>query len=96
MTILSREQVEEFHATGAVAEWWAQDVLDTALAYYDALDEISYLVQQHCWCDEGVYDTGALSTNASAFEFLVAAGRAEYVGDRYGRRSFIRFAEGRE
>jgi len=60
----------------------------------DALDVIEWLVRQHCYSVGDEYDTEALSTNRDAFELLVQAGRAEYVGEQYGRRAFIRFKEG--
>jgi hypothetical protein len=102
-TILSREQIDAIllapypksdESTISVreAEWYG--LADTSRAYHDAVEIIEWLVQQHCYQEEdGSYDTAALSTNRDAFDFLVQAGRAEYVGEQYGRRAFIRFLE---
>lgn len=61
----------------------------------DALDALEDMVRQFCYQEEdGSYDTGALSTARDAFAVLVAAGRAEYVGEQVGRRAFIRMVEG--
>lgn len=69
-------------------------VRDTAQATQnELLDHIEWLVNQHCYEEYGVYDTGALSVNRDAFEILVKYGRAEYVGNQVGRRAFIKFKE---
>jgi hypothetical protein len=56
----------------------------------DALDEVESMVTQHCHEHDGTYDTSALSANRDAFALLVRAGRAEYVGEPYGRTAVIR------
>lgn len=53
MTILNREQVEEFQRNGEVAEWWADDVLDTARAYHDSEERYQRLRDAVlAWCDK--------------------------------------------
>jgi hypothetical protein len=60
----------------------------------EVLDALEDMVRQFCYqSEDGTYDTGALSTCRDAFDVLVTHGRAEYVGERYGRRAFIRLAE---
>lgn len=71
------------------------EVVDESLERDEALDNVEWLVRQHCYQEEdGSYDTSALSTNRDAFDLLVKMGRAEYVGEQVGRRAFIRFLEG--
>lgn len=65
------------------------------VALDEALDTVEDLVIQHCYAEsDGSYDTSALSTNRDAFDLLVRAGRAKYVGEQVGRRAFIRLREG--
>lgn len=97
--ILSREQIDARQYLLDTGQPFTTqdkaDLIDTARAYHDAADLVAELVSQHCYQEgDGSYDTAALSTNRDAFELLVQAGRAEYVGEQYGRRAFIRFKEG--
>jgi hypothetical protein len=64
---------------------------DSAVTLAEALDEVESMVTQHCHSLPGdVYETGALSANRDAFDLLVRAGRAEYVGNEpYGRMATI-------
>jgi hypothetical protein len=56
----------------------------------EALDEVESMVTQHCHALGEWYETGALSANRDAFDLLVRAGRAEYVGEPFGRMATIR------
>jgi hypothetical protein len=61
----------------------------------DALDEVESMVTQHCHALGEWYETGALSANRDAFDLLVRAGRAEYVGgEPFGRMATIRLTRG--
>jgi hypothetical protein len=85
---------------GVSASDWAQDpriraarlLRELARDRERFLDELSYMVSQHCYSsdDPGVYDSGALTANIDAFEVLVESGRAKWVGEVAGRRGFIR------
>jgi hypothetical protein len=55
------------------------------------LDDLADMVGQHCHREGDLYETGALSANRDAFARLVGEGRAEYVGEPFGRMATIRF-----
>jgi hypothetical protein len=59
-------------------------------AIEDVLDALEDMVTQHCHQTGEWYDTGALSANRHAMDVLVAAGRAEFIGEPYGRMATIR------
>ncbi len=97
MTILGRAEVE--HLAQSVDDDTVsirlpldtyRRVVDTMNAYHSAVDIIQWMVEQHAYLVGDTYETGALSVNRDAFNFLVAAGRAEFVGEPFGRMATIR------
>lgn len=77
------DHLDAMHAT-------QQRIDASTVTLAEALDEVESMVTQHCYPVGDLYETGALSANRDAFDLLVRAGRAEYVGEPYGRMAVIR------
>jgi hypothetical protein len=56
------------------------------------LELVCDLVAQHCYQEDGVYETGCLRTNKDAMKVLVKHGLMVEVRDGFGRNYWARFA----